>query len=83
MTSRPLVFHTSAYGYLAAQLQTSYRVDKGTLETKLIFDCTRPLSAGKFPAATRVPPDVKERMNPGDYVRPLSEADLASLRGGK
>ena len=57
--------------------------EKGTLETKLIFDCTRPLSAGKFPAATRVPPDVKERMNPGDYVRALSEGDLAHLRGGK
>ena len=25
------------------------RDEKGTLETKLIFDCTRPLSAGKFP----------------------------------
>ena len=29
------------------------RDEKGTLETKLIFDCTRPLSAGKFPDATR------------------------------
>ena len=59
------------------------RDEKGTLETKLIFDCTRPLSAGKFPVATRVPPDVKERMNPADYVRPLSEGDLAYLRGDK
>jgi 2,5-furandicarboxylate decarboxylase 1 len=59
------------------------RDEKGTLETKLIFDCTRPLSAGKFPAATRVPPDVKARMNPGDYVRPLSEGDLVYIRGGK
>src|SRR5438034_1144744 len=59
------------------------RDEKGTLETKLIFDCTRPLSAGKFPVATRVPPDVKERMNPADYVRPLSEGELAYLRGDK
>ena len=59
------------------------RDEKGTLETKLIFDCTRPLSAGKFPDATRVPPDVKARMNPDDYVRPLSEGDLAYIRGGK
>jgi 2,5-furandicarboxylate decarboxylase 1 len=59
------------------------RDEKGTLETKLIFDCTRPLSAGTFPAATRVPPAVKARMNPGDYVRPLSEGDLAYIRGGK
>ena len=59
------------------------RDDKGTLESKLIFDCTRPLSAGKFPAATRVPPEVKARMNPADYVRPLSEGDLAYIRGGK
>ncbi len=55
------------------------RDEKGTLETKLIFDCTRPLSAGKFPIATRVPPEVKERMNPGDYVRPLSEQDITFL----
>jgi hypothetical protein len=41
------------------------------------------LSAGNFPIATRVPPEVKARMNPGDYVRPLSEADLAYIRGGK
>ena len=53
------------------------RDEKGTLETKLIFDCTRPLSGGKFPIATRVPPEVKERMNPGNYVRPLSEQDIA------
>jgi 2,5-furandicarboxylate decarboxylase 1 len=59
------------------------RDEKGTLESKLIFDCTRPLSAGKFPDATRVPPDVKARMNPGDYVRALSEGDLAYIRGGK
>ena len=59
------------------------RDEKGTLESKLIFDCTRPLSAGKFPEATRVPPDVKARMNPGDYVTPLSEGDLAYIRGGK
>jgi 2,5-furandicarboxylate decarboxylase 1 len=59
------------------------RDDKGTLESKLIFDCTRPLSAGKFPAATRVPPEVKARMNPADYVRPLSEGDLAYIRGGR
>jgi 2,5-furandicarboxylate decarboxylase 1 len=59
------------------------RDEKGTLETKLIFDCTRPLSAGKFPEATRVPPDVKARMNPGDYVQPLSEGDLAYIRGAK
>ena len=57
------------------------RDEKGTLESKLIFDCTRPLSAGIFPAATRVPPEVKARMNPGDYVRPLSEGDLAYLKG--
>ena len=57
------------------------RHEKGTLETKLIFDCTRPLSAGKFPEAARVPPDVKARMNPGNYVRPLSEGDLAYIKG--
>jgi len=59
------------------------RDDKGSLETKLIFDCTRPLSAGTFPTATRVPPEVAARMRPGDCVRPLSEGDLAYIRGRK
>jgi hypothetical protein len=36
-----------------------------------------------FPIATRVPPDVKERMNPEDYVRALTEQDVAYLKGRK
>ena len=41
------------------------RDDKGTLETKLIFDCTRPLSAGKFPAATARSAGCKGAHEPG------------------
>ena len=53
----------------------SYRRDeKGSMETKLIFDCTRPMT-GNFPQKAGVPPDVKERMNPEDYVRALNEEE--------
>jgi 2,5-furandicarboxylate decarboxylase 1 len=58
----------------------AYERDKrGSMETKLIFDCTRPM--GEFPPATRVPPDVKARMDPGDYVRAATAGDLQALLG--
>jgi hypothetical protein len=37
----------------------------------------------KFPVATRVPPEVKERMNPEDYVRQLTEQDITYLKEEK
>jgi 2,5-furandicarboxylate decarboxylase 1 len=58
------------------------RDDKGVLETKLIFDCTRPLSGGRqFPEATRIPPEVKARFGAGDYGAPLTARWEAYLRG--
>jgi 2,5-furandicarboxylate decarboxylase 1 len=58
----------------------AYERDKrGSMETKLIFDCTRPI--GDFPPATRVPPEVKERMDPGEYVKGASTGELKSLLG--
>ena len=62
-----------SYGY--------HRDEKGSLETKLIFDCTRPAPPAKFPTATRIPPDVKARMDPDELVRPASDAWLEYLRG--
>lgn len=55
----------------------AYRRDeKGAMETAVIFDCTRPAPPGRFPTATRVPPEVVERVDPADYVRALNEQDL-------
>jgi 2,5-furandicarboxylate decarboxylase 1 len=45
------------------------REEKGPMETKLIFDCTRPAPPEKFPTSCRVPPEVVARMNPRDYLR--------------
>lgn len=54
------------------------RDKKGGMESKLIFDCTRPMGSD-FPEPTRVPPQVKDRMDPADYVRPVGGDDLASF----
>jgi 2,5-furandicarboxylate decarboxylase 1 len=60
----------------------AYRRDeKGTLETKLIFDCTRPLSGREFPPATRVPPAVKERFRSSEHAVPLTPRWESYLRG--
>jgi 2,5-furandicarboxylate decarboxylase 1 len=42
------------------------RAEKGPMETKLIFDCTKPV--GDFPPMCRVPPDVVARMDPADWL---------------
>jgi 2,5-furandicarboxylate decarboxylase 1 len=73
------IINNSIGGWLNPPTYSYRRDEKGALETKLIFDCTRPLTA-KFPVPTRVPPEVKERMDPGDYVRPLSDAELGTLK---
>jgi 2,5-furandicarboxylate decarboxylase 1 len=43
------------------------RSEKGPLETKLIFDCTKPAGVD-FPTMCRVPPDVVARMDPADWL---------------
>ncbi|TCO59923.1 UbiD family decarboxylase [Actinocrispum wychmicini] len=44
------------------------REEKGPMETKLIFDCTKPAAPEKFPQSCRVPADVVARMSPRDYL---------------
>jgi 2,5-furandicarboxylate decarboxylase 1 len=57
-----------------------YRRDEsGGLETKLIFDCTRPTAPARFPAAARVPPDVRARMDPGEFLVLPDDATRARL----
>jgi 2,5-furandicarboxylate decarboxylase 1 len=55
------------------------RDEKGPLETKLIFDCTRPAAPAQFPPACRVPPEVVARMDPAAFTRPWRTQDLGLL----
>jgi 2,5-furandicarboxylate decarboxylase 1 len=61
------------YGY--------HREEKGPMETKLIFDMTRPAAPETFPPMCRVPPEVVARVSPESVVESLppgtSAADLA------
>jgi 2,5-furandicarboxylate decarboxylase 1 len=43
------------------------RNEKGPMETKLIFDCTKPAGVD-FPPMCRVPPEVVARMDPADWL---------------
>jgi 2,5-furandicarboxylate decarboxylase 1 len=49
------------YGY--------HREEKGPMETKIIFDLTRPAPPVTFPPMCRVPPDVVERVRGQDWLR--------------
>src|SRR6185369_1181949 len=62
------------YGY--------HREEKGPMETKLIFDMTRPAPPETFPPMCRVPPDVVARVSPEDVVTaPPEGATMADLLG--
>ncbi|TMC52030.1 MAG: UbiD family decarboxylase [Chloroflexi bacterium] len=50
----------SAYGH--------DRLAWGVMETKLIFDCTKPLPPFKFAERARVKADVVDRINPEEYL---------------
>jgi len=46
-----------------------HREEKGPMETKLIFDCTKPAPPITFPTACRIPPDVTERVQPDKLLK--------------
>ncbi len=46
-----------------------HREEKGPMETKMIFDCTKPAPPITFPPACRVPPDVVERVQPDQLLK--------------
>jgi 2,5-furandicarboxylate decarboxylase 1 len=78
-----VVINNSIGGWLNPPTYGYRRDEKGSLETKLIFDCTRPLGLGReFPTPTRVPPEVRERMDPRDYVRSVTDTDLGRFAIG-
>lgn len=74
-----VVINNSLGGWLNPPTYAYRRDEKGALETKLIFDCTRPMKSN-FPQPTRVPPEVRDRMHPAERARPASDADLERLQ---
>jgi len=62
------------YGY--------HREEKGPMETKLIFDMTRPAPPETFPPMCRVPPDAVAAARPDEIVQAIpagvTAADLVA-----
>ena len=54
----------SAYGY--------NRLERGAMETKVIFDCTKPLPPVEFAERALAKQDLVEAIEPREYVRPLA-----------
>lgn len=57
-------------GHLNPSTYGFHREEKGPMETKLIFDCTKPAPPATFPPMCRVPPDVVERVKPAKLLTP-------------
>lgn len=55
-------------GHLNPVTYGFHREEKGPMETKLIFDCTRPAPPATFPPMCKVPPDVVERVKPEELL---------------
>jgi len=53
----------TAYGY--------NRMEKGPMETKLIFDATKPLPPYEFPKEAKAPEEVMKRIDLRQYARPF------------
>ena len=56
-------------GHLNPITYGHHREEKGPMETKLIFDCTKPAPPATFPPMTRVPPAVVARVRPESVVK--------------
>jgi len=75
------VINNSLGGWLNPPTYAYKRDEKGSLETKIIFDCTRPLNSN-FPAKAGVPAEVRDRIDPSQYVRSLNEDELKLFSEG-
>ncbi|HWF41209.1 MAG TPA: UbiD family decarboxylase [Acidothermaceae bacterium] len=65
----------SAYGY--------NRLERGAMETKVIFDCTKPLPPVEFAERALAKQDLVDAIEPREYVRPLawsSDAARSALK---
>lgn len=62
----------TAYGY--------NRMEKGPMETKLIFDATKPLPPYEFPKEAKAPEEVLRKIDLEAYARPFDpKRDLAAI----
>lgn len=58
------------------------RMEKGPMETKLIFDATKPLPPFEFPKEAKAPEEIVQRIDLKEYVRPFDPAkDLQGVAG--
>lgn len=55
-------------GHLNPVTYGFHREEKGPMETKLIFDCTRPAPPATFPPMCRVPPEVVASVKPEELL---------------
>ncbi|MGH3504030.1 MAG: UbiD family decarboxylase [Nocardioidaceae bacterium] len=56
-------------GHLNPVTYGFHREEKGPMETKLILDCTKPAPPEHFPQRCRIPPEVRERVQPDRFLR--------------
>ncbi|OGQ78973.1 MAG: hypothetical protein A3G40_14525 [Deltaproteobacteria bacterium RIFCSPLOWO2_12_FULL_57_22] len=56
----------TAYGY--------NRMEKGSMETKLVFDATKPLPPYEFPKEAKAPEDTVKQIDLGEYLRGFDPA---------
>lgn len=56
-------------GHLNPSTYGFHREQKGPMETKLIFDCTKPAPPATFPPMCRVPPEVVKRVQPEKLLK--------------
>jgi 2,5-furandicarboxylate decarboxylase 1 len=56
-------------GHLNPVTYGFHREEKGPMETKMIFDMTRPAPPITFPPMCRVPPDVVARVRPDEVLK--------------
>lgn len=70
------VINNALGGWLNPPTYSYIRDEKGGMESKLIFDCTRSIDNPAFSApVVRVPEDVKSGVDPKDYVRAVSAVE--------
>lgn len=63
----------TAYGY--------NRMEQGNMETKVIFDCTKPLPPYKFADRALAPQDMVNDINPADYIQDFAESAVVGSNG--
>src|SRR2546422_836614 len=68
-------------GHLNPSTYGFHREEKGPMETKMIFDCTKPAPPASFPPICRVPPDVVKRVQPDKVLKDYTPGTRLSNDG--